>query len=120
VQPRWQARSFTTEDKNEIARARERDVPEESLRPCGEKVRLSERRKFLLECIPAWPYARIHMFPVVKAGALDLAFMNRKSQRFDEVQSGADGEAGTPGISCIPVNFGMHEYDVRRHYCFTP
>ena len=34
--------------------------------------------------------------------------------RFDKVQDGAGGEAGSPSISGVPVNLGVHEYDV---YC---
>src|SRR2546422_11632115 len=53
------------------------------------------------------------------SGSLHLTFIKRKAKRFDEVQNGAGREACTARVSGVPVNFGMHEYDVRCH-CRSP
>ena len=55
------------------------------------------------------------MFPVVEAGSLHLAFIQRKPEWFDEVQHGAGSEACAARVSGVPVNFGMYKYDVRCH-----
>src|SRR5262249_45290236 len=115
MQLRRQAGCFTTEDKDDIGRLTERHVPEEPLRPRGEEIRSAESGKLVFERIPAWPHTGIDMFPVVEAGTLHLPFIKRKAKRFDEVQNSAGSEAGTARVSGVPVNFGMHEYDVRGH-----
>jgi len=113
MQVRWQAGGFTAEDEDDIGRFTERHVPEESLRLRREKVRSAESRKLFLERIPAWPHARIDMLPVVESGSLYLTFIQRKAQRFDEVQIGTGGKTCTARVSGVPVNLGMHEYNVR-------
>ena len=57
------------------------------------------------------------MFPVVEPRSFHLTFIKGKAKRLDEVQNRTRGETCTPGISGVPVNFGMHEYDVGFH-CF--
>ena len=65
VQLRWQSGGFTPEDEDNIGPT-EWYVPEESLRLRREEVRIAETRKLFLEHIPAWPPARVDMFPVVE------------------------------------------------------
>src|SRR4030095_9488060 len=72
--------------------------------------------ELVLERIPAWPHVWIDMFPVVEPGALYLTFIKRKAKRFDEVQQGAGSQACAASVSGVPVNFGMHEYDVRCQF----
>src|ERR1051326_7241536 len=98
-----------------MARLTERHIPEHSLCLRREKVRGSKRRKFLLEGFPAWPNARIDVLPVVQAGPFHLTFTQGKSDGFNQMQNRAGGEACTTRVSGVPVNFGMHEYDVRCH-----
>src|SRR5207237_10548549 len=119
VQLRWQSCRVTPDNQDDLGRFTEWHVPQESLRLRREEVWTAESRKLVLERIPVWPHARFDMFPVVEAGSLHLTFIKRKAERFDEVQNSAGGEAGTARVSGIPVNFGMHQYDVRCH-CRSP
>ena len=54
------------------------------------------------------------MFPVVQAGAPNLLFIERESERLDEVQRGAGGQATAAGVTGIPMNFRMDEDDVNH------
>src|SRR5262249_31964991 len=112
---RWQPRRFTSEDQDNIGRLTEWRVPEQSLCPRGEEIRIAQSRKLVLECIPAWPHTRIDMFPVVKAGALHLRFIKREAKRFDQVQNSAGSETCPARVTGVPVNFRTDEYDVRCH-----
>ena len=60
------------------------------------------------------------MFPVVEPSPLHLAFLERKAKWFNEVQNSARGQAGPACVSGVPVNFGMHEYDVRCQFGAPP
>jgi len=120
VQLRRQAGGLTAEDENNVARLTKWRVPEESLRLRRKEVRVAERRKVLLERIPAWPNPRIDVFPVVETRTLHLTFIQRKAKRSDEVKSSAGGEACTARVSSVPVNFGMYEYHVRRQLSRSP
>src|SRR5438067_5636197 len=76
-----QARRFSAEDQDDVARIAERHIPERSCGLGREEVRGSEGRHLLLECIPAWPDMRLDMFPVIEAGPLYLTFTELKSKR---------------------------------------
>ena len=115
VQILRQAGGFTSENKDDIGGFAERSVPEHTCRFSREEVRIAQVWKFLLENTPAWPYPRLDVFPVVEARSLHLAFTKRKAERFDEVQESAGSKACAAGISRVPVNFRMHEYDMRCH-----
>ena len=52
------------------------------------------------------------MLPVIESGAFDLAFVERESERLDEVQSGPGCKAGAAGVTGIPVDLGVDEDDV--------
>jgi hypothetical protein len=52
------------------------------------------------------------MLPIIEAGALDLSFVEGEAKRLNEVQRGAGGEARSAGVSGVPVNLGVYEYDV--------
>jgi hypothetical protein len=111
-----QAGGFTPEDENDVWRFTERNVPEQSLRPRRKEVGYAEVRKLVLERAPAWPHSRLDVFPVIETGSPHLTSIERKAKRFDEVQTGSRGEACASCVSGVPVNFGMHEYDMRCQF----
>ena len=53
------------------------------------------------------------MFPVIKACAFHLAFVERETERRDEMQGSANREARATRIAGVPVNLGMH-----KHYMY--
>jgi hypothetical protein len=55
------------------------------------------------------------VLPVIETGALDLAFIEGKAKRLDEVQRRVRGEAGTARVAGVPVNLGMNKDDVDGH-----
>jgi hypothetical protein len=115
VQFRRQTGGFTPEDEDDIGRRAEWHIPKQSRRPRRKEVRIAKHRKLALERFPTWPHARLDMFPVVEAGPFQLTFTKRKAKRSDQVQNSPGGEARTTRISSVPVNFGMHEYNMRCH-----
>src|SRR5215467_8568378 len=104
---------FASEDKHDIGRFSEWHIPKKSLRLGREEIRIAERRQRSLERIPAWPHARIDIFPIVQAGSLHLTLIERKAKGLDEMQNGAGRKARTARVSSVPMNFGMYEHDVR-------
>ena len=100
------------EDEHHIARLTQWCIPVESLRSRREKVRLAERFELLLERTPARPDAQVDVLPVVQARSPDLAFIERKTERLDEMQCRARGEATAARIAGVPVNFRVDENDV--------
>ena len=55
------------------------------------------------------------MFPVIEAGALHLALIEREAEWLDEVQRRAGSEARASRVAGVPMNFGVNEHNVRRH-----
>ena len=105
---------LTPEDKHHILRCTKRRVPEESCRLCREEIWIAECWQLLLERLPVRPDAQVDVFPVVEAGPLHLALVERKAERLDEMHGSAGGQARSARVSGIPVNLWVHEYDVCR------
>ena len=57
------------------------------------------------------------MFPVIEAGALHLAFVEREAEWLDQVQRGAGGEAGATGVARVAGDLGRHQHDLQRGTC---
>jgi hypothetical protein len=56
------------------------------------------------------------VLPVVEAGSLHLFFVERKAQRFDQVQGRPGRQARPADVAGIPVNLGMNKDDVDASY----
>ena len=52
------------------------------------------------------------MLPIVEARTTHLAFVERESERLDQVQRCTSGEAGPTGIAGVPVDLGVDQRDV--------
>jgi len=52
------------------------------------------------------------MFPVIQSGAPNLAFVEGESEWLYQVELCASGQARPAGISDIPVNLRVNEYDM--------
>ena len=50
--------------------------------------------------------------PIIEPCSTQLAVLERKTERLDEMQMRARGETGAAGVAGVPVNFGMYEDDV--------
>src|SRR5688572_16780335 len=100
------------EDQDYIIGRSQRRVPERLRCPGRKEEWVAQRRQVALERVPARPQAQVHILPVVEASALDLTLFERKAKWLDQVQYRARGEAGSAGVSGVPVNLGMHEHDV--------
>jgi len=56
------------------------------------------------------------VLPVIQAGALDLFFVERKTQRLDQMKGCAGGQAGPADVAGIPVDLRMNKDDVDASY----
>jgi len=54
------------------------------------------------------------MLPVVQPRAFQLALVEREAEGLDQMKRCTGGEAGTPGIARVPMNFRMNEDDVQH------
>lgn len=113
VQRFGQAARLAPEHEDDVLRSAQWRVPEEARGLCREEERLTERRQFLLEGIPAWPHPKVDILPVVEASSLYLPFVEREPQRLHEMQRRADGEAGATRVPRVPVNLGMNQDNVQ-------
>ena len=67
-----------------------------------------------LERFEILPAAQIDLRPVVETGAFQVAFLERKTQRSDEVQTCSGGEAQASDVAGIRRNLRLDEYDVEH------
>jgi hypothetical protein len=56
------------------------------------------------------------VLPVVETSSLHLLVVERKAERFDEVQGCSGCQARPADVAGIPVNLGMNKDDVDASY----
>lgn len=64
------------------------------------------------EFFEAVPKVEVDILPVIESGAANCFFVERKSERFDEVEAGAGGEGKAASRSGIVRDFWFVENDV--------
>lgn len=108
-----QSASLSPEDEHDATGITKWRVPEWSRGSGGQEPGLAQARQFVLELVPRRPDAQVYMFPVVEARALHLALVQREPEWLDQMQRRAGGEARATRIARVPMDLGMHEYDVK-------
>src|SRR5208282_5110996 len=65
------------------------------------------------ELLPSFIRAQIHQRPVVEAGALEIAILERESERTHQVEPGLGRGGQTGDRSCVLRNLGANQDDVQ-------
>lgn len=107
-----QPAGLAAEDQHDVLSLAYRRIPEHLLRFRREEIRLAQSRQLRFEFTPILPNAQIDVFPVIKSRTFDLLVVEREAERLDQVECCAGSETGAAGITGIPVDFGMDQYDV--------
>lgn len=68
------------------------------------------------QIIEGIPETQLDVFPIIEADAPDLSVVEGESERLDEMEGGAGGEAEPAGGTCIVGNLGMDQDEV-EHRC---
>jgi len=99
-----QHRAFWIARRAEVARGARRE--EEGRAQLGQGF---------LQRRPARPEVQMrhHPRPVVEARAAHRAIVERETDRPDQVQLGADGQAGPTGVAGVPGDLGRDQHDVQ-------
>lgn len=59
-------------------------------------------------------HAQVDVLPVVQPSATDFFFAQREAEWADEVEGGAEAEAGAADVACVPVDARVDEDDVEK------